>query len=77
MLRVGGYRFFFFSNEGTEPPHIHVESADSYAKFWLTPVVTLTLSIGYNATELNRIRQLVDHNAITFLGKWNEYFGIQ
>lgn len=25
VARVGSYRFFFFSNEGTEPPHIHVQ----------------------------------------------------
>jgi hypothetical protein len=25
VLRIKGYRFFFFSNEGNEPIHIHVE----------------------------------------------------
>ena len=29
---------FFFSREGNEPPHIHVESAENAAKFWLRPV---------------------------------------
>ena len=38
LLLVDGYRFFFFSNEGTEPPHVHVERGDGYAKFWLEPV---------------------------------------
>ena len=38
VLRVKGYRFFFFSSEGQEPPHIHVEQAERYAKFWLRPV---------------------------------------
>lgn len=28
VLRVDGYRFFFYSNEGNEPPHIHVESGE-------------------------------------------------
>ncbi len=27
VLRVAGYRFFFFSNERQEPAHIHVERA--------------------------------------------------
>jgi hypothetical protein len=31
VLRIGPYRFFFYSNEGHEPPHIHVESADGEA----------------------------------------------
>ncbi|MGI8565924.1 MAG: DUF4160 domain-containing protein [Pyrinomonadaceae bacterium] len=37
-LRVKGYRFFFFSLEGHESPHVHVEQAERYAKFWLNPV---------------------------------------
>ncbi|MCI0405089.1 MAG: DUF4160 domain-containing protein, partial [candidate division Zixibacteria bacterium] len=38
VARIKGFRFFFFSNEGHEPPHIHVEHGDKYAKFWLEPV---------------------------------------
>jgi hypothetical protein len=37
VLRVGGYRFFFYSREGKEPAHVHVEQAERYAKFWLNP----------------------------------------
>jgi hypothetical protein len=29
VLRVKGYRFFFFSNEGAEPPHIHIEYGEN------------------------------------------------
>lgn len=25
ILRLLGFRFFFYSNEGTEPAHVHVE----------------------------------------------------
>ena len=38
VLRVAGFRFFFYSLEGSEPPHIHVEHGDNVAKFWLSPV---------------------------------------
>jgi hypothetical protein len=38
ILRVGRYRFFFFSNEGREPAHIHVKAGSDEAKFWLDPV---------------------------------------
>ena len=37
VLRVGRYRFHFFSNEGQEPSHIHVQAVDDQAKFWLEP----------------------------------------
>lgn len=50
ILREGRYRFFFFSNESTEPRHVHVESADGYAKFWLEPV-ELMKSIGYKGIK--------------------------
>jgi hypothetical protein len=33
VLRVGPYRFFFYSNEGQEPPHIHVKAGGDEAKF--------------------------------------------
>ena len=38
LLRVRGYRFYFYSLEDREPPHIHVAHAGRYAKFWLEPV---------------------------------------
>lgn len=41
VLKIHGFRFFFFSNEGNEPIHIHIEKADCYAKFWLDPIVNV------------------------------------
>ena len=74
VLRIAGHRFFFFSNESYEPPHVHVETGDSYAKFWLDPVA-LCLSIGYNPRELRSLRELVESHTDLFLEKWHEYFG--
>ena len=74
VLRVGRFRFFFFSNEGDEPPHIHVESGEQYAKFWLIPV-SLARSVGYNASELRQVRGLVEKHRKLFKEKWDEYFG--
>ena len=54
--------------------HIHVESGDQYAKFWLKSVA-LAKSIGYNASELNRLSRLVKENEKLFEEKWNDYFG--
>ena len=73
VLKIGKFRFFFFSNEGSEQMHIHVESNEKYAKFWLDPV-QLARSIGYSAKELNEIRGLVLENLNLFREKWNEYF---
>jgi hypothetical protein len=74
VFRTGRYRFFFFSNEGTEPRHIHVESGGKYAKFWLD-WVELAEQRGYNAPELKRIRKLVERNRALLRRRWNEFFG--
>jgi hypothetical protein len=33
IARVGPYRVFFYSNEGLEPPHVHIQRGRSLAKF--------------------------------------------
>jgi len=33
--REGPFRFFFYSHEPREPPHVHVEHDDAIAKLWL------------------------------------------
>jgi hypothetical protein len=38
LLNVEGFRFYFFSLEGREPPHVHVRKGSGKAKFWLAPV---------------------------------------
>ena len=53
VLRLGPYRFFFFSNENGEPAHIHVQRERALAKFWLRPVA-LASSTGFSAAELSR-----------------------
>ncbi len=74
VLRVKGYRFFFFSLEGQEPPHIHVESAEKFAKFWLTPV-SLAKSRGFRSGELTEIQRIVEENIDLFEERWHEHFG--
>lgn len=68
-----GDRFFFFSIEGREPPHIHVAHAGRYAKFWLEPVLVADVR-GFRANEMTEIRGLVIENAQFFLERWYEYF---
>ena len=73
VLRIQGYRFFFFSNERQEPPHIHVEAGGRYAKFWLEPT-ELTRSVGFSGRELTRLRDVVTANEGVFKEQWHEFF---
>ena len=74
ILKVLGFRFFFFSGEGAEPPHVHVEHGDKVAKYWLNPV-DLAMSEGFRSHELTRIRALVIEHRALFLETGIEDFG--
>ncbi|GMU33777.1 MAG: DUF4160 domain-containing protein [Planctomycetia bacterium] len=74
VARIGPYRFFFFGNEGNEPPHIHVQRERLLAKYWLNEVA-LAKSRGFAAHELRQIEKLVLENKGRFLEAWNEFFG--
>jgi len=73
VLRIGPYRFFFYAGDRDEPPHVHIESDDEKAKFWLDPV-RLQTSGGFSRTEINRIQKLVEEHQNELLRKWDEYF---
>ena len=73
VFRKGPYRFFFYSNEGNEPVHIHVESGDGLAKFWVNPVI-LENSVGFSAHDLAEIRTVIGENVQSIERKWNEFF---
>jgi hypothetical protein len=74
ILVIEGFRFYFYSNEGTEPAHVHVEKGDGTAKYWLQPV-ELVNSDGFTRAELRRAREIVEQNAADFIERWNEHFG--
>jgi len=72
VLRIGRYRFFFFSNEGDEPPHIHVRAGGDEAKFWLDPV-QLAAIYGFNRSELNQRKHLVHEHREDLVEAWHEH----
>ena len=72
VLRVRGFRFFFFSLEGREPAHIHVEKAGKYAKFWLSPL-SLARSRGFQQHELADILHIIEQYEGLLKEKWDEY----
>ncbi len=76
VMSVSGFRFFFYSLEGSEPAHIHVERGQSTAKFWLDPV-QLARSRGLRSHELNRLRALVIEHRVTFKEAWIGHFGTE
>jgi hypothetical protein len=73
VFRSGGARFFFFSNEGTEGPHVHIQRAGATARSWLDPV-SFASSRGFATFELHRLRRVVAENRARLLRAWYEHF---
>lgn len=74
ILRIGPYKFYFYSHEPNEPPHIHVDRDNLSAKFWLQ-TVQLARNIGFSPRELNKLEALVQENQKILLEKWYGNFG--
>ena len=72
VLRIDGYRFFFFSDEHS-PSHIHIEKGDGYARIEIESV-KVTDSYNLNNKELRRLCILVKENNEKLTKAWNEYF---
>jgi hypothetical protein len=58
VLRIGQFRFHFYSDEFNEPPHIHVASPEGECKFWLDPV-KLASNRGLSPLIIRNIERLV------------------
>ena len=72
VLRIHGYRFFFFSDEHM-PKHIHIEKGGSYLRVELD-TYKVTDSYDISLKEITKVVKLVKENKETLEGAWNEYF---
>jgi hypothetical protein len=74
IVRIGPYRFGFYSRENNEPPHIHVMRDRYRAKYWLDPV-ELADNVRFPLHELTTIRGIVQAHRERFLKAWNDHLG--
>ena len=72
VLRIGKLRFHFYSDEGSEPPHIHVATNEGECKFWLKPV-RLAKSINIKPIEIRDIEKLIYLHLELLISKYNEF----
>ena len=74
VLRIKGYRFFFFSSDRNEPIHIHVKKGEGDGKIWLEPELLPEYFFGFKNQEESQIMKIVKENQQLIISKWNEYF---
>jgi len=77
VFRYRGFRFFFYSNEGSprEPVHVHAIGEGGEAKFWLRPQVRVAFSDGLDARTLRELSGVVEQRTELIERTWHEYFG--
>ena len=73
VLRVRGYRFYFFSREETRP-HVHVQHSTGEAKIWLDPRVELADNYGLNAVRAAVAVRLAEEHRDEILAAWEAHF---
>jgi len=77
ILLIAGWRFFFYSNEGSEPIHVHVEKGDMECKFWLKVdeyEITEAYSHNLNPAAKKEVRKIVFAHFDYIVNEWNTYF---
>ncbi len=74
VLIKDGFRFFFYSREGNEPPHIHIIGKGGEMKVWLD---SLDISKVYNLSpkEQRIVLEIVVSNVETFKKAWENFHG--
>jgi len=72
VLRIGRYRFHFYSNEGSEPPHVHVRAGNGECKFWLDPVL-LAANRGLPGHNLREVERIIYQYQSYLLEKYREF----
>jgi hypothetical protein len=71
------YRLYFWSNENIDthkPAHVHVDSSDGFAEFWLAPVRVKDPG-SYNDVQRARARRIVEQFEPECLEAWELMHG--
>jgi hypothetical protein len=73
VLRVSGYRFYFFSREELRE-HVHVQHESGQAKFWLEPEVALAHNYELSTRQLSTALRLIKEHEDEIRAAWKEHF---
>ena len=79
ILRIRGWRLFFYANEGDEPIQIHARKADAECKFWLNAeIFDIEEEWSHKLTPRLRreIRKIIFDHFELIVDEWNRFFGM-
>ena len=71
ILRIKGYRVWFYEADLGEPPHVHVGKAGKEAKYWMAPIALAKPGL-FREHELSEIERLLTGHQNIILQAWHE-----
>lgn len=74
VLRIRGYRFYFYAEEGHEPPHVHIDRGAGTLKLWLQDL-GIAGSEGLKPSEIREAWRLAHEHRPQLLKAWHEFQG--
>ena len=77
ILLISGWRIYFWSNEGSEPVHVHAEKGEMECKYWIdVENFAISPAMEYNLTPQARrqIRKIIYEHFEYIVGEWNRFF---
>ena len=69
VFRYKKARFYFFSREESGM-HIHVQTPDGEAKFWMEPEIELAVTIHLKSKETNRLKKIIEEHQNEIVCAW-------
>lgn len=73
ILRVRGYRLYFFSREERRP-HVHVQHSTGEAKFWLEPRIELARNYDLTESRLAETLRIIREHEHEIRAAWDRHF---
>jgi meiotically up-regulated gene 157 (Mug157) protein len=77
VVYLRGWRLHFYSNEGSEPIHIHAQKGEKDCKYWLDVAdynIREAYAYNMNSKDTREVRKIILQNFDEIVETWNHYF---
>jgi hypothetical protein len=74
IFEAHGFRFFFYSADGAEPIHVHVEGSRAFGKWWVRRGVWAHRR-GFSTSELRKVEAELRARKKEIIDAWRTHFG--
>ena len=77
VLFILGWRLFFYSNEGSEPIHVHAEKGEMECKYWIiVDEIEIYEAFSFNMSPASKreIKKIIYQHFDLIVEAWKQHF---